>query len=524
MSQTSKADTPNSAVEPQASRSKVLAWNAFANVLRAGSTSLVSMLLPILLVFLMPTQNYAVWALVFGIASYALYLDLGLQSTVQALVGRFDGAHEERSAALVGRSAMNVIGIVIGLCLAFGVTFAILLPNAFPDIPPALRFEGQLTLVFVLLGQVSSLAGSVMASYFAGRQRSMEATAFIAPSRLLSMGGAVIAAGFSAGLLPIAIAYSVPLFIGTILLLWKFSRETKALRRMKGNRHVESTPWYLLVYSGPLIIWNLCMMIVTGLGIVLVGRFDYQMVTAYAVSATIVAGISGIDNALLQPLLPELARRHNRGASRADLASIVLFGSQLNGAFLACVSIGLLAFGPLLLGIILGANANSEAFAIYGLLAVGSSLRLLTAPLSLAFVATKTHSRVILPPIVEAVINLACSVMLGMTFGAVGVAMGYFAGALVCLVLTTTWSLRISGAIETKSSAILFVSLVKPLMCVAPAIAAIALVHILGVSDELSGYALASVGILVSAPLVWQFALPAVARKRILTRVLKSRA
>ena len=516
------SDAPVALTAP-ASRVTLLLRNSFANVLRAGSTSLVTILMPLVLVVVMPVADYAAWALIFSLASYALYLDLGMQSTVQALVGRSDGSIDTANAVKVAASALRVISFVMVLCLAGGLVLAAFLSQVFPDIPDRLQGESKIALVIAIVGQGSSLAGSTIAAYFAGKQRSMEATAVIAPARLLSMVGAISAALLGGDLIAIAISYAAPLVVGSVVLVVRFLLEARRLRRVEPPRQPGwdsgATVFALLRYSGPLIIWNVCLLFVTGVGLTLVGRLDYSSVAIYSIAAMIASGLGGIDSALISPLLPELGRRQTAGDSREAFSRVVVKATLLNSGFLFLVTVGILAYSPWLVKLLYQGDDDGQIFVIVALVLCANAFRLAMTPVTLAFLATKTHSRIVLPPVVEAVVNVTASVALGLALGAVGVAIGGVIGSLVAVLLASTWSLRKSGAVAISSRQLWASALGKPFLTVLPGVAAIALVQATGISSEWLGFAVVTVGIIASGVLVLKVALTPRVRGMILSRI-----
>ena len=90
------SDAPVALTAP-ASRVTLLLRNSFANVLRAGSTSLVTILMPLILVVVMPVADYAAWALIFSLAHVRVTAELKRLRALQA-----DYAEEARMDTIPG--------------------------------------------------------------------------------------------------------------------------------------------------------------------------------------------------------------------------------------------------------------------------------------------------------------------------------------------------------------------------------------------------------------------------------------
>jgi O-antigen/teichoic acid export membrane protein len=503
-------------------RGALLVHNSLANLLRAGSTSLVTILLPVILVVIMPVQSYAAWALIFSLASYAIYLDLGLQSTVQALVGRSDGEAGRAAAFAIGRSAIRVIGSVFVVAAIAAWVLASQLPTIFPDIPVALVSQSRVALAVAIIGQASSLVGSTIAAYFAGKQRSFEATAVIAPSRLVSMLASVAAAALSGNLMVIAICFSSPLVVGSLVLAARFWAEQRRapVGELSAADRSATTAAYLLRYSGPLIIWSICMLVVTGVDLALVGRLDYGSLAPYAVAAMIATGLAGVGSALTSPLLPEFARRAASG-TRAAFSRVVLEGTGLNSAAVIMVATVLIAYSPWLMEFLLRDAGAASAVEILAVLLAANALRMTMTPLTLAFIATKTHSRIVLPPVVEAAVNLGLSIVLGLMMGAIGIAWGTLIGAVVGVALASTWSLKASGAVAIATGRLWVEALWKPCIAIAPLAVCIVWMHLSGTSGTAVGLAIVTAGLLGALPLQWRFVLTASAKELLRSRILR---
>jgi len=248
------------------SRVALLVRNAAHNLVRAAASSLVSVLLPLVLLALLPHQEYAAWALVFSLAAYVLYLDFGIPTTVQAIVGRSEGSNDPRSALDAEYAGLKVVALLSALCIAAAFAASLSLHSLFPSVPNQLIGEAQFALVIVTIGQLSNLVANTSSAYFAGQQRSHIPTSIVAPSRLLSMALSVGGAILTHNLTLIALCYAVPLFAGTAILLLRFWAEARAsLGGQIGRSSVDTALGvkYLLSYSGPLIVWNMSMLLIS---------------------------------------------------------------------------------------------------------------------------------------------------------------------------------------------------------------------------------------------------------------------
>jgi O-antigen/teichoic acid export membrane protein len=508
----------DSPTPPPLNRVVLLAKNAGHNLVRALSSSLVSVLLPLVLLALLPHQIYAAWALVFSLAAYVLYLDLGVPTSVQAIVGRSDGSTDQRGAISAAASGLKVVSALIVVCLIVAGIGAMSLDVLFPSMSKWILSQAGWALVIITVGALSNLLANTGAAYFAGQQRSHIPTAVIAPSRVISMAAAVSTSAITDNLVPIAIGYTVPLLVGAAVLLLRFADESRRVVD-RSAKSVLETPVgirYLLGYSGPLILWNLSMLLVTGIGLAIVARVDYSAVVAYSFATILVAAITGVDSAFMAPVLPELGRSYSLNGMRR-VAELVTKISALNSAFVVTAVAGLILLAPVLVTLLAPTASENlpQTLAIIVLLLSSVAVRLSMSPMSLAFIATKKHHKVIAPPLIEALSTAVLSVAFGSQFGAIGVALGAFAGAVVGVVLTLTWSLHLASFDDVSSRQLCVGAVFRPAVVLLSAVLCAFIALQAGAPGTLSGWLTLLVGAVVTLILVWFVGLSAEARKEV---------
>lgn len=506
------------------SRVWILFRNAVANVLRAFSSTAVTVLLPLLLVVIFQPERYAAWALVFSLGAFVAYWDLGLPTTVQAMVGRHMATDGLIAAGRVARSGITLALLISGLCLAASALAAVGFAGIFPAVPLALQNEARGALVLIVLGQVGSLVGNIIAAYFAGQQRSHIPALIVAPARVLSLVMAIVAAVTTHSLVVTAVGYALPLVIGTVTLASSFVVNDRIAGRGLPTPKVDAGTTNLrslLSYSGPLIVWSICMLVTTGLDLIIVARVDYGAIVPYSIAAVVVSAVAGLESATTGPLLPELARAHTlQGSSR--VSQLAERFNSVNAVLLFAVTGVLIAAGPVFLPLLAHSSQLNlhESWPILAVLLSANALHLIGTPLSLTFIATKTHTRVIWPPVIEAGLNLGLSVWLGILFGAIGVALGTLIASTIGIVLGYFWSVRVSGVIRTRPSTLFLQGAVRPLAAVLPVIIVTAIAVALNPSRvSIEGLGVITLSVVASLILLWRLGLDAGSRAALLVRV-----
>lgn len=477
---------------------RLIARNALANAVRVGSSGCLSILLPLILAALVNHRLYAVWAFAFGLGAYVTYLDIGVPTSVQTIVAL--GAASQRTSVV--RSAVTAgLRITLMLCaivMFLAVTAAVLLPDLAPTMPPSLTATGGITLVLLVLGQCANLLGVTASAFFAGLQRNEIPARILTPSQLAAFVAAVAASLATRSLVVMGAAYALPLIVGCAVLFWRLHMETNQLRCGAASERYSSLR--LLRHSGPLALWSICALAALGAGTAIVGHFAYRDVVPYALAGVVASGVAGLASAVATPFLPEFV--HSVTASRAGLPAKLVVASRLNAALLFTATAAAIVTLPWWSALFIGARLGdtSQAWVTVLIMLGGCALHWTGTPLSLAFIATNTHHKIVVPQLVQAVCSVAISLALVGSLGAIGVATGVASGAVVGIVLMA-WSTRLGGMGTVAGWRVLWWSVVVPAAGLALPIVSVSAGYELGVTRSALQVVTAVVGL--SAALIW---------------------
>lgn len=408
-----------------------IAKNALANLARGGAAGVVALFLPAILTRHMSQLDYSIWVLVLQIAAYSVYLDFGLQTAI----GRFVAfANEKRdpelrngvfSTAFVGLSLACLIGIVLLIAVAVGA------PWIFPQIPaqvlPALRWS-----LLILGGSVAlGLPSSAWNGIFTGLQRNEISALVIGGAKIVSALAVVAAAlhGYSIiGMTTVLAAFNLLSYAVLFAIARRVAPEVKfhsSLVRWANAKELGK-------YCYSLTIWSFAMMLITGLDLVLVGRFQVSALAPYAVAASLVTFVSGAQFLIFGAMMPHAAVAHAR-QDPAALGRMTLTATKIGILLLIFTGMPLLLFAEPIMAGWVGQQYAIPARAFLIVLVIANMIRLTGAPYSAVLVGTGQQRLVTVSPIFEGVTNLVASIALGMKFGAIGVAWGTFIGSVVGL-------------------------------------------------------------------------------------------
>jgi O-antigen/teichoic acid export membrane protein len=265
--------------------------NAIANLSRGGAAGIVALLLPPLLIRHMAAADYAAWVLVLQCASYANYLDFGLQTAVGRYIAyaiakrdteQCNAIFSTSFAALLVIAALSVL-LLLGLIGFLHVLFPIIPTQEIPKMQWALLVLG----VSLALG----FPASAWCGVFIGLQRYDIPALTIGGARLLSAIGVVIVVLIGRSLVMMA---TVTALVGLGSYAVQFAAMRKVAPDIGFDARLVRRPVAreLMSYCSGLTVMSFSMLLITGFDLILVARFQFNALIPYSVSATVTAFIS----------------------------------------------------------------------------------------------------------------------------------------------------------------------------------------------------------------------------------------
>jgi len=468
---------------------RVFFKNALANLGRGGAAGLVALLLPPLLVRHMTAADYAVWVLVLQVGAYVNYLDFGLQTAV----GRYVAFAQERndreqrdtvfSTAFAALAGACIVSILLLLVVVSAVR--LLFPSLPAESVATIRWAMAILGVCLALG----LPASAWNGVFIGLQKYETPAMTIGGTRIISAVGVVIAAFAGKSVVTMA-----GIMGGTYLL--SYGVQYLAVRRMVPDLAFElgmvrrTTAKELFSYCFGLTVMSFSMLLVTGLDLILVGRFQFGAVTPYSVAASITTFLSGGLGAVLNVMLPHAAALHAREEPEA-LGCLVLNSTRIAVVLLVITGIPLMVLSGPILRLWIGQSFVASGQPILVTLLLANIVRLVGLPYSIVLVSAGQQRLIKVSPLTEGISNFVASVVLGSMLGAVGVALGTLAGSILAIASHLVYSMpRTRPVIRFGRKKWLWSGIMLPTMCSLPLVI-------------LAGFSLA--GSAVVAERLWMF-------------------
>lgn len=411
---------------------KKIISNGLWNVLGGTSSALVAVLVPPFLTRILPPEAYGAWAVALQIGTYVNIFGLG----VQAAVGRYIAFHRasdqlaERDS-IVASAFWALLLIALLGCAAVGV-LATHTNQLFPHLSSAWQADAALATAILGLSFAVSLVGSIFGSVFLGLQQSHIPAITQLGGRLLQAGLLIVAAS-TRSLTVMALAHLAGSTVVTLVLagLWRSRtlQPTIAPRFISRNSLRELGGFCL-----SLTVWNLAMLLVSGLDLVILARYAPSSVPYYAVSLTLVSFIAGTLQALGSALTPAAA-----GMQAADggnhLKELLTRASGLIAIAALLVAAPLMFTGREILTLWVGPVYAGNAHGILALLAIATVIRTCLLPYGMIAIGTGQQRRMIYTPLIEGVTSLVLSLWWVHDYGVMGVAAAKVASATLGIVL-----------------------------------------------------------------------------------------
>lgn len=409
--------------------------NSMSNLVVGGATLGYAVIVPASVVRLFGTDLYGTWYLAFQLAAYVLLLDLGSQFVVinEASTPLPDsGAARVTTAAMLAQSGLAVV--VVGSATAWA----------------GLTGQARLAQLFMILGAaaVASLLATTVKAWFGGLQRAHMPALWLVGARVAGIAGLAVAIATDSGIVALTMAVAVPqLVVHAGLLVWA---------------HRPPSPWarpdraaFLRLFRStlPLALWTVCGVLIAGVDIFVVRAVDPSELGMYAIALPLLAVPTGIVTAAIAAWLPRVARAE---ASRPKGGrESTLTGTTVMTAALSVGAIVFVVHADDIVRLWAGPGQWDSAATYLRLLYLASCLRFVFLPWVILLVARGDQRRITLAPVTEATTNLVASVILGLWLGAIGVALGTLAGAVVASVLYLAWGIPRTAGTGIALSALL---------------------------------------------------------------------
>ena len=411
------------------SSAKTFTRNSILSVGRLFITSALAFILSSYLTRRLSIKTYSAWVLILQVSAYVSYLEFGIQSGIAKYVAEYDarndavGANMRASAGLVLMLIASALGVVLTLILAWQV------PALFHEMPPSLYRDVRLGIICVGVSLSFGLLCSIFSSIFIGLQRFAVPMLLTLSNRLLFTAVIILAVTLRQSLAVMGMLVAVA-NITTGFLQWEAWRRWARKVRLTLRGLDPVVVRQMLIYCSSLSIWTAGMLLVSGLDVTIVGRYDFGQTAFYSVASQPTNLIIAIMTAALAPLM-SAASALNVHRSPIQMGAILSRMTRYATLLLAIFAAPLLVGGYWVLRAWVGPVFATHAVGYLRILILANVLRNVCVPYASMLVATDSQRIAIFGAIAEAMVNVTSSIYLARHVGAIGVAYGTLLGSFV---------------------------------------------------------------------------------------------
>ena len=511
------AELAQQGLQGQHSARKVIK-NSLANVVTGLSIALTTILVPPVLARTLTPLKFGAWSLVLQFAGYVKVLDLGMQGAVGRYVAYYLARSDQQSAREFASTAISLLTLVAAMGLTAILVAALHLHLLFPQMP--LELVKSTSLAMGLVGVTASigLPASVFRGILVGIERNELVTLIVAPMGLVLCGALIFVGIVSRSIVDLAFTYS-GITLLSYGLYWRISNRYAHLQ-VTPSHFRRSIARETVSYCSTTMIWSAAMLLISGFDVAIVGRVDFRHVAVYAACVAPITILAGAQNAMFGPMLQVGARNFAHG-STLKLRDLLERATRISMLVNLAYVVPLFILSHQILTLWLGGRYAKQGTLILRLLLVGHAIRLVATPYANLLLATGQHHRARIAPIVESAANVTAAVLLGIRYGAVGVAAGVIIGAVVAQLLNYLYNFPRTQELIGDRNKLVWEAIVVPLACFSP-LALLCLPEQLAKNTEVSVVLDVLVTMLVLT-LIWKVALGP-ADRRLLLRTKSMRA
>jgi O-antigen/teichoic acid export membrane protein len=444
----------------------ILLKNATSNVARGSAGALVAIVLPPFLTRLMAASAFSTWCLILQLSAYVGYLDFGIQTAVGRFVAHANEKGDTERRDRMASTSLAALGLaaVLGIC-GSGVA-AVLLPHIFRQMPVMLIGGAQIAFLLVASSLAFGLPASVFNGIFVGYQRNEVSAVIIGGSRICTAVLLVLVVARGGGLAEMGAVVAL-VNLSSYGFQYLMYRRVAPDVRLSAQCVSVLAARELVDYCLSLSVWSFGMLLVTGLDVILVGYFQFDAVAPYAVAASLITFLGGLQNAVFSAMVPSIAVLHARGNS-AELGRTMITATRYGTFLLLLTGLPLVLFGDKILRLWVGPGYAARGAHILEMLALANMIRLSLTPYAVTLIGTGQQRLITFIPLLEGFSNLMLSILFGYLWGAVGVVIGTLGGALVVFAGNLYYNMPRTTDIKFQIPEYLRDGFLRPLVCAMP--------------------------------------------------------
>jgi len=451
---------------PTSATASSLAKNSAANLVRLGFTSLVAILLPAYLTHRLPVAIYGAWVLILQLGAYVGYLDFGVQTAVSKYIAEYEAKRDFAGCsrcASVGFAIMAGAGFA-GILLTLGLAWVV--PELFRKMPPTLYHDVRLSIIFVGTSLSINLVASIFSAIFLGLQRYSVPMVTTIAGRVLYGIAVLTAVYFHTSLAVMGAAVALANVLSAVLQVIAWDRLATHIRVSLAAID-RATLRRMISYCLVLTIWSVCMLLIGGIDLTIVGHYDFSQTAFYSIATSPTTFILMLFGAVLGPLLPASSALSTERTPK-QMGNILLRATRYGTLILLASGLPMLVGGYWLLRLWVGPEYATHSVQFMRILILANIVRNLCAPYATLVVATARQAVATAAAVTEAVVNLVASIWLAKHYGAMGVAAGTLIGSFAGVGMHFVVSMHYTRNIDVPRWKLFVSGMLRPMLVAIP--------------------------------------------------------
>lgn len=427
----------------------------------------VNVLLIAILAHRLSPESFSIWNLSLQMMVYINILTIGLQTATARCVADANQVDEMRLPVIV-HAARSIARLASCVAVLAVLLLVVLYPIMFPSIPVEMVDDFRIVLTLFGLASVTQIMSQVEMGVFQGLHRNAVFVGVQILVRILTV---------------LAVWIAVELKQSIIVLAASMAAATASLFPAIRMVFMRALPWSscvaqvvldlccrreLLSYCGSLSVWSVCMLLVNSVGIILVGRWDYNMTGAYAIAMTGATVLAGLVGAVMSPLLTTTAALYSNKKTRLQLPALLIHSTLSVSVSLNLLALFVVVTHAWIVRLWVGESFVMSAGPLLIILVGAHCLRNIGAPYALMLLATGLHKRALVSAVFEGFATLVASIIFGSQWGAMGVAFGSLVGSVIGIVGVFAMNAHRTPELTPQPKRIAFGSALLPTLIFSP--------------------------------------------------------
>ena len=441
-----------------------------SNTARFVLSMMVALVLPPLLVHRMEQAEYGAWVLILQCSAYINLLDCGLQTAIAKFVAEYDAIDDRAASSRILSSSVAILCISALLGTLVIILIAWRVPQLFHQMPAFLIGDVRMGILAIGLSTVVALPFGPFLAVFTGLQSYGFPTMLSMLSKFLSSAALAVLL-LMHGKLPqlvwVLAAFNLATAFGQF---WGWKIYASDRVDFGPRLASRTTAMRLMKYSSVLSIWVIAGLLISGLDVLIVGRYDYRNTGYYGIASTATNFMIFVIGGLFSPLVPALSSLQTQ-QTHHQIGKLTIEATRYCALLLSLFGLPLVFGAFPVLKLWIGRSYATQSVLFLQVLIVGNEIRQLGYPYSLAVIATGKQHLATIAGIAEAVVNVCVSLYLVKKVGAVGVAIGTVVGAFVSIGLHLTLSMGLTqSVIGLSRRSFVMQGILRPMLCITPSL------------------------------------------------------